>query len=128
MSNPAAVGIIPNGDIPVGTQVLGEPVTLKATDVENEILKRQNKSQEMTIVELRGQCQNFANQLAGLKLEIESKHKMNNILSAEIRELNEVIRAKSIALKAAEECIENMNRKDRLFVKMVEDRFNSVED
>lgn len=117
--------VMPNMSVPVGTDVIGEDNKRSSTDVENELLRRNLKNQEMTIVELRAQCQNFANQLAGLKLEIDSKHKANNILAQEIRELNEKVRVKDIALKASQDCIDHMNLKDRLFVKLVDDRFQA---
>lgn len=115
----ADVSIIPNIVVQQAEAQKAPPTT----DIENEILRRNNKNQEMTIVELRGQCQNMANQLAGLKLENELKHKMNKELNLEIVDLRAIVRLKDEALRAANDCIEHMNLKDRLFVRMVDERF-----
>lgn len=115
--------ILPN-DPDESNQVVPKP-----TDVENEILRRNNKNQELLIQELRGQISGFAEKLAGLETTILSYKKMWENQASTITELQERIRVKDIAIQAANDCIDHMNKKDRMFIKLLDDQFQkSIED
>lgn len=100
---------------------------------DNALLRDMNKRQEETIRELRQQYEKLAGQIGIDEMAAKDalKYRDNEItrLKQDVSDYRKIVEAKSNALKAAEETIALNNAKDKLMLKLVNDRFTgSVED
>jgi uncharacterized membrane protein YccC len=100
---------------------------------DNALLRDMNKRQEETIRELRQQYTALAESETTRQAQHEEAFRLldNEIvrLKHDVSDYRKIVEAKSNALKAAEETIALNNAKDKLMLKLVNDRFTgSVED
>lgn len=101
---------------------------------DNVLLRDMNNRQEQTIRELREQYSALAarenthqEELKALNQscdrQVDELVRQVNCLKKELKEKNLWLEAKDIMINAQQETIDQMNAKDRLFVKLVDDRF-----
>lgn len=100
---------------------------------DNALLRDMNKRQEETIRELRQQYAALAESQTAREEEWTVKFSRASSeairLKQDVSDYRKIVEAKSNALKAAEETIALNNAKDKLMLKLVNDRFTgSVED
>lgn len=124
--------IIPNIEAPVAKMPREE-----ALERDNVLLRDMNRRQEETIVELRKQYSALAERENGRQAELESIRRQkteelsreseeNRRLRKELKDRDLWLESKDIMINAQQETIDAMNAKDRLFVKLVDDRFQKT--
>lgn len=124
--------ILPNGDVPVAKMPREE-----ALERDNVLLRDMNRRQEETIRELRAQYTALAGRENDHQTELEKEkdsllalfresEESCRLLRKELREKDLWLESKDIMINAQQETIDAMNAKDRLFVKLVDDRFQKT--